>query len=90
MKGGTVKLELGNRMKDVKLGNRLKEWRAKKDITQEELAKAIEMSRQSINAIERGRFIPSILTVLKMSDYFETQVENIFFIQDDKNDGGVL
>ena len=85
-----MKLELGNRMKDVKLGNRLKEWRAKKDITQEELAKAIEMSRQSINAIERGRFIPSILTVLKMSDYFKTQVENIFFLQDDKNDGGVL
>ncbi len=90
MKGGTVKLELGNRMKDVKLGNRLKEWRAKKDITQEELAKAIGMSRQSINAIERGRFIPSILTVLKMSDYFKTQVENIFFLPENQNDGGIL
>ena len=85
-----MKLELGHRMKDVGLRNRLKEWRAKRDITQEELAKAIEMSRQSINAIERGRFIPSILTVLKMANYFETQVENIFYLQDDKNDGGVL
>ena len=78
-KGGNVELE-----------NRIKEWRAKKDITQEELAIRINMSRQSINAIERGRFIPSILTVLKMADYFETQVENLFFLQDDKNDGGVL
>jgi putative transcriptional regulator len=74
----------------MKLMNRLKEWRAKKDITQEELAKAVEMSRQSVNAIERGRFVPSILTVLKMADYFGTQVENIFFLQDDKSDGGVL
>ena len=74
----------------MKIMNKLKEWRAKKDITQEELARAVEMSRQSINAIERGRFVPSVLTALKMSNYFETQVENIFFLQDDKNDGGVL
>jgi putative transcriptional regulator len=74
----------------MKVMNRLKEWRAKKDITQEELANSVGMSRQSINAIERGRFVPSILTVLKMADYFETSVENIFFFQDDKNEEGVL
>ena len=80
-----MKLELGNRLKYVKLGNRLKEWRAKKDITQEELANAICMSRQSINAIERGRFVPSILTSLKMARFFESAVENLFFIQEEQN-----
>ena len=76
-----MKLELGNRMKDMKLRNRLKEWRAKKDVTQEELAKGIYMSRQSINAIERGKFTPSVLTVLKLAKFFETQVESLFHIQ---------
>ncbi|TES93088.1 MAG: transcriptional regulator [Candidatus Cloacimonadota bacterium] len=72
-----MKLKGGN----VELGNRLKEWRAKKDITQEELAIRINMSRQSINAIERGRFVPSILTALKMANFFETKIENLFYIK---------
>jgi len=67
----------------MRIKNRLKEWRAKMGITQEELAKAIEMSRQSINAIEKGRFVPSVLTALKMARFFETTVETLFFIQKD-------
>lgn len=62
----------------MKLENRLKVWRAKRGITQDELAKAVGMSRQSINAIEKGRFVPSILTALKMSHYFETTIEELF------------
>jgi putative transcriptional regulator len=74
----------------MKVMNRLREWRAKRGITQEELATAIEMSRQSINAIERGRFVPSILTALKMADYFGTQVENLFCLEGEAYDGGAL
>ena len=66
----------------MKLENRLKVWRAKRGITQDELAKAVGMSRQSINAIEKGRFVPSILTALKMSHYFETTIEEIFYLKE--------
>ncbi len=66
----------------MKLENRLKVWRAKRGITQDELAKAVGMSRQSINAIEKGRFVPSILTALKMSHYFETTIEELFYLKE--------
>lgn len=58
--------------------NNLKVWRAKKDITQKELAKKVEVSRQTINAIETGRYNPSLELALKISDYFNTEVEEIF------------
>ena len=71
-----------NRGAFMKLENRLKVWRAKRGITQDELAKAVGMSRQSINAIEKGRFVPSILTALKMSHYFETTIEELFYLKE--------
>ena len=66
----------------MKVHNNLKVWRAKKDITQQQLADAVELSRQTINSIEKGKFTPSILTVLKIAAYFETAVEEIFFFWD--------
>jgi putative transcriptional regulator len=69
--------ELGVKM-TVK--NTLKVWRAKKDITQQQLADAVELSRQTVNSIEKGKFVPSILTVLKLARYFEAQVEELFFL----------
>lgn len=64
----------------MKVQNYLKVWRAKKDLTQQQLADAVELSRQTINSIEKGKFIPSILTVLKIASYFETSVEEIFYL----------
>jgi putative transcriptional regulator len=64
----------------MKLENNLRVLRAKKNITQEELAEAIGVSRQTINAIELGKFNPSVLTALKLARFFETNVEEIFFI----------
>jgi putative transcriptional regulator len=58
--------------------NRLKILRAEHNITQEVLGKACGLSRQSINAIERGKFIPTVLTALKISMYFGVNVESIF------------
>jgi putative transcriptional regulator len=68
---------------NMKVQNYLKVWRAKKDITQQQLADSVELSRQTINSIEKGKFVPSILTVLKITAYFETSVDEIFFISDD-------
>lgn len=58
--------------------NNLKVWRAKKDITQKELSKKVGVSRQTINAIETGRYDPSLELALKISNYFNTEVEEIF------------
>lgn len=69
----------------MKIQNNLKVWRARKDITQQQLADAVALSRQTINSIEKGKFIPSILSVLKITAFFETTVEEIFFLSEDEN-----
>ena len=64
--------------------NRMKVARAEMDLTQEELAKRIGVSRQSINAIESGRYVPSTVLALKMAQVFGKSVEEIFML--DEND----
>ena len=55
---------------------------SEKNITQEELAKIIGVSRQTINAMEAGKYIPSTVLALKIARYFEKKVENIFLLED--------
>ena len=62
--------------------NRLKVARAEMDLTQEDLAKRIGVSRQSINAIESGRYVPSTVLALKMAQVFGKPVEEIFMLDD--------
>nr|WP_321452197.1 helix-turn-helix transcriptional regulator [uncultured Carboxylicivirga sp.] len=66
--------------------NTIKVERAKKNITQAELAKLISVSRQTINAIELGKYIPSTVLALKMAKVFETEVNEIFAL--DESDWG--
>ncbi|HPH86422.1 MAG TPA: helix-turn-helix transcriptional regulator [Ferruginibacter sp.] len=61
--------------------NSIKVERAKKNWTQEDLAGKIGISRQSINSIETGRFIPSTVLALKMAKVFGTDVETIFQLE---------
>ncbi len=63
--------------------NRLKIERAILDITQEELAKKIGVSRQTINSIEKNRYVPSTVLVLKMSKLFNKTVNDIFELETD-------
>ena len=62
----------------MKVENDLKVWRAKRDITQQQLADSVELSRQTVNSIEKGKFIPSVFTALKIARYFKVNVEEIF------------
>jgi putative transcriptional regulator len=62
--------------------NNLKVERAIKDITQEELAKQIGVTRQAINSIELGKYVPSTILALKLSRYFNKSVNEIFFIEE--------
>jgi len=66
--------------------NKLEELRKKKGITQEELASALEVSRQTIGALENGRYNPSIILAFKISKYFGLPIEEIFIYQEDENE----
>ncbi len=56
--------------------------RARLDITQEELARAVGVSRQTIHAIERGKAEPGIILVFKLARLFELKVEELFVLED--------
>ena len=58
--------------------NNLKVERAIKNITQEQLAKNIGVTRQAINSIELGKYVPSTVLALKLSRYFNKTVNEIF------------
>jgi putative transcriptional regulator len=62
--------------------NNLKVWRAKKEITQENLAREMEVTRQTINAIERGKYDPSIKLAFKLARFFECSIEDIFIYEE--------
>ncbi len=61
--------------------NNLKVLRAIINISQEELSKKIEVSRQTINAMEKGKYVPSTVLTLKLARYFEVSVEEIFALE---------
>jgi putative transcriptional regulator len=63
--------------------NNLKVLRAIKNISQEELAKEISVSRQTINAMEKGKDVPSTVLALKLAKYFEKNVEAIFTLENE-------
>ncbi len=53
------------------------------DISQQQLADAVGVSRQTINAIEKGRFVPSTVLALKIARYFNKRVDDIFVLDDE-------
>ena len=62
--------------------NNIKVQRAIKNITQEDLAKIISVTRQTINAMEKNKYVPSTVLALKIARYFEKPVEQIFFLEE--------
>jgi putative transcriptional regulator len=66
------------------LGNDLKRCRFEQgDMSQDSLAKAVGVTRQTIISIEKGRFVPSTLLALKLARFFGRPVEQIFRIEED-------
>jgi putative transcriptional regulator len=58
--------------------NKIKVYRAMHDLTQEDLARAIGVTRQTILAIEKERYVPSLDLAFKIARYFEVNIEEIF------------
>ena len=64
-------------------GNRLEELRKERGIRQEELAEALEVSRQTIGSLENGRYNPSIILAFKIAHYFGMRIEDIFIYEEE-------
>lgn len=67
----------------IQLKNRLEQIRNERGINQEDLAKALSVSRQTISSLENGRYNPSILLAFKIAKYFSMDIEDIFIYEED-------
>lgn len=68
------------------LKNRLEEIRKRENVRQEDLAAALEVSRQTIGSLENGRYNPSIILAFKIARYFGMSIEEIFIYEEEKSD----
>lgn len=66
--------------------NRLEEIRKAKGITQEELANALEVSRQTVGSLENGRYNPSIILAFKIARFFEVSIEEVFIYDEGQHE----
>ncbi|MBR6413274.1 MAG: helix-turn-helix transcriptional regulator [Oscillospiraceae bacterium] len=64
--------------------NRLEALRKQRSIKQEDLAAALEVSRQTIGSLENGRYNPSILLAFKIARYFDLSIEDIFIYEEEE------
>ena len=62
--------------------NRLEALRKARGMTQEELAEALEVSRQTVGSLENGRYNPSILLAFRIARLFETTIEEVFLYEE--------
>lgn len=63
--------------------NTIRVERARHKITQAELANKVDVSRQTIHAIETGKFVPSTVLALKIAQFFKVKLEDIFYLEDE-------
>lgn len=73
----------GIRMEEKLLSNTLKVQRAKKDLTQEQLAQKVGVTRKTINTVENGKYVPSTYLALKLARVLDVPVEELFQILED-------
>lgn len=76
------KLSIRSR-KGYVVNNRLEELRKQRGIKQEDLATALEVSRQTIGSLENGRYNPSIMLAFKIARYFQMSIEEIFIYEEE-------
>lgn len=66
------------------LRNRIKVERARHDLTQEQLAALVGVTRKTINTVETGKFVPSTVLALKLAHALHTRVEELFYLVDEE------
>ncbi|MBD7945356.1 MULTISPECIES: helix-turn-helix transcriptional regulator [Psychrobacillus] len=70
----------------TKVINHIREIRLKKGITQVQMAGDLQITRQTITAIENNKYNPSLELALKLVRYFEVPIEELFYLEGDEND----
>lgn len=65
--------------------NRVEAFRKERGLSQEELARTLEVSRQTISSLENGRYNPSIQLAFKIARYFEKTIEEIFIYEEEES-----
>jgi putative transcriptional regulator len=73
-------------MGDPQLRNRIKVGRARLDLTQEQLADLIGVTRKTVNTVETGRFVPSTVLALKLARALRTTVDDLFYLADETDE----
>ncbi len=66
------------------ISNQVYTLRTERGVTQEDLAEAVGVSRQTIIAVEKGNYTPSVLLAIKIAQFFKTPLEKVFKISYDK------
>jgi putative transcriptional regulator len=69
-------------MTNTILKNTLKVQRAKKDLTQQQLADLVYVTRKTINTVEKGKYVPSTVLALKLAKTLDVTVEELFILQE--------
>jgi putative transcriptional regulator len=67
---------------DIVMRNIVRELRTARGLSQQALATAMGVSRQTINSIEQGRYLPSLPLAIALARYFENAVEDVFYVDD--------
>lgn len=75
---------MGRIPQKLKIENRVHVLRAERRLSQQELADAIDVTRATINAIEGGNYNPSLELAFRLAKVFDTEIQNIFSIQEKK------
>jgi putative transcriptional regulator len=73
-------------MSETRLANRLKVARAEKNLSQEELAKLVRVTRQTISSIETGQYCPSALLAFLLAKQLDKRVEELFHLEEATNE----
>ncbi|NPV57731.1 MAG: helix-turn-helix transcriptional regulator [Anaerolineae bacterium] len=71
----------------MKLANQLRELRSQSNLTQEQLADRVGVTRQTIIAVEKSKFIPSVKLALELARALGTPIDRLFWLQDDEGEG---
>lgn len=65
------------------MNNKIREYRKERKLTQDDLAKAVDVTRQTIISLENGKYIASLQLAFKLSKYFEAKIEDLFIFEED-------
>lgn len=73
---------MGNLKSQLRISNKIHVLRAEKRLTQQQLADAIDVTRATINAMEKGNYNPSLELAFRLAKFFETDIHSIFSVED--------